>query len=294
MKHTTFKKIYLFSCRIKIQYLFRLIPDKIYLKTVYFIQLKRKLDLDNPILYNEKLQWLKLHDRKPIYTILVDKYLVKKYVESVIGKEYIIPTIGVYDKFKNIDFSSLPKKFVIKCSHDSGSTFICNKDDIDLKKIRKRINLSLKNNYYWYLREWQYKNVKARILVEELIVDQHNNEINDYKFFCFNGVVKMVMVVVDRSSNPKSNFYDIYFNKLNLRIENPNINQSIKKPKNFDEMIAIAEKLSKNLTHVRIDLYNVDGKIYFSEFTFHHWGGISNIYPAKWDEKLGNWITINF
>lgn len=296
IKHKTFKKIYRINARLGIQHLINFIPDKYYLKFVYRIQLGKKLNFDCPITYNEKLQWLKIYDRNDMYTKLVDKYEVRKYVKNIVGEKYLIPLIGVWNSFDEIDFKKLPSKFVLKCTHDSGGIVVCSsKKEFDKKVAKRKLSRLLKNNYFDYLREWPYKNIKPRIIAEKYMTDGsgiNKNQLKDYKFFCFEGIVKLVMVAQDRFEFPKSNFYNINFEPIDLKIGNPNFFEKIERPLNFNLMIKIAEKLSKGLRHVRVDLYNIDGKIYFGELTFFHWGGISIIEPIEWDIKMGKWINL--
>ena len=275
--------------------LIRLIPDKIYLKIKFYKIFKRKLDLSNPKTFNEKLQWLKLYDRKDIYTTMVDKYEVKKYVASIIGEEYIIPTINVYNKFDDIDFSKLPNQFVIKCTHDSGGVVIVkDKSKLEISSAKEKINKSLRHNFYYDGREWPYKNVKPRIIVEKYMIDESGYELKDYKFFCFDGKVKLMFIATDRNANTETcfDFYDEKFHHLPFTNGHPNSKKSIKKPKNFDEMKKLAEILSKNIPQIRVDFYNINGKIYFGELTFYHWSGFMPFKPEEWDYKLGEMINI--
>lgn len=271
------------------------ISDKLYLKTVYECMFSKKLNLDNPKTFNEKLQWLKLYDRKDIYTTMVDKYEVKKYVADIIGKEYIIPTIGVYDRFDDIDFEKLPNQFVIKCTHDSGGLVICkDKTKLNIKDARKKINKSLKKNYYYAGREWPYKNVKPRIIIEKYMEDKETKELRDYKFFCFNGVAEFMFLATDRQiGETKFNFYDMSFKLLPFTQGHPNDLRKIKKPVKFNEMKELAEKLSSNIPHVRVDFYEMNGKVYFGEITFYHFSGFIKFEPEKWDDKFGQLIDLN-
>lgn len=273
----------------------RLLNDKNYLKMMYKCMLNKKLDLKNPKTFNEKLQWLKLYDRNPNYTILVDKYEVKKYIEKTIGKEYVIPTIGIWDNFEDINFEKLPQKFVMKCTHDSGGVIIC-KDKLKLNKktIKRKIIKKLKNNYYYYGREYPYKNVKPRIIIEEYMEDNSAQELKDYKFMCYNGKVKCSFVCTDRFSadSLKVTFFDTNWEKMPFERHYPASKENIKKPKNYDKMIKIAEKLSKNIPFVRVDLYEINNKIYFGELTFYPGSGFEEFTPNEWDYKLGEWIKI--
>ncbi len=278
-----------------IKKILRILPDKIYLKIKYYIIFKKKLNLLNPETYNEKIQWLKLYDRKKIYTTMVDKYEVKNYVANIIGEEYIIPTIGVFNKFDEINFDSLPNQFVIKCTHDScGLIIVKNKKELDIKKARKKINKCLKNNYFFGGREWPYKNVKPRIIIEPYLEEKKYGELRDYKFFTFSGKVKFMFIASNRQGNGDTyfDFYDEKFNHLDIINGHSNNPTPPEKPLNFNKMIELAEKLSKNIKHVRIDFYEVDGKIYFGEMTFYHWSGFVPFSPEKWDKIIGSYIKI--
>ena len=270
--------------------------DKKYLEIMFKLRMGKKLDLNNPKSYSEKLQWLKLHDRKPIYTSMVDKYEAKKYVENIIGKEYIIPTIGIYDNWEEIDFDKLPNQFVIKCTHDSGGIVICeDKTKLDFIQARKKIEKSLKRNYYRQNREWPYKDVKPRIIIEELIIDKKYKELRDYKFFCFSGKCKLMFIATDRQARSETcfDFFDEKFNHLPFTNGHPNAKKLPDKPQNFDLMIKLAEKISKDQPQLRIDFYEVDGKVYFGEITFFHWSGMMPFVPEEWDYKFGDLININ-
>ena len=282
----------------KFESLLRFLPDETYIKLKYKYKTKRKLNLENPQTFNEKLQWLKLYDRKDIYTKLVDKYEVKKIVSEIIGEEYIIPTLGVWDKFNDIEFDKLPEQFVLKCTHDSGGLCICNNiEEFNVKKAKKIITGSLKHNFYWSGREWPYKNVVPRILAEKFIEDIELEEARDYKFFIFNGCAKLLYVATDRMNKEKDtcfDFYDIDFKHLEIRNGHPNNLCYISKPKNFELMKKISEEIAVQLQlhHVRVDLYEVNGKVYFGELTFFHECGFSSFEPEEWDWKMGEWITL--
>lgn len=292
MKHNTYKRMMHLLCYLHIDCLLRLIPDELYLKLVYYLQNGKWLNISNPTYYNEKLQWIKLYDRNGRMPIFADKSKVKEVVADIMGDKYIIPTLMVTEDTYSIDFSKLPESFVIKCTHDSGSAVICmNKRDFNWRQAQRRLEFLLKQNYYWYLREWQYRDIQPRIIVEKYI-GSYKSLPDEYKFFCFDGVPKIVMVVKGREKIAKSNFYDMEFNCLPLKIENPNFKERLNKPCNFSEMICIAKELSKGFRHVRIDLYNISGRIFFSEMTFQHWGGISRIEPNEWNKILGEWIPI--
>ena len=253
--------------------IFRLLPDDLYLKIKYRLTMGRKLDLNNPETFNQKLQWLKLYDRKPEYTQMVDKYEVRKYIKEIIGEEYLIPLLGVYDSFEEIDFDNLPDEFVLKPNHTSGDVFICrDKSKIDYKKLRNEVNKWLKREYFWLHREWPYKNVKPRILCEKYLVDESGKELIDYKFMCFNSEVKCIFVCSNRNS-PLGLNIDIYNVDWNLmpfgRPNSPRTGVKIPKPRNFNKMIEFAEKLAKDIPFIRVDFYEVDGHLYFGELTFY-------------------------
>jgi len=276
---------------------FRVLPDKVYLKICYKLATGKKLDLKNPKTFNEKLQWLKLYDRKPEYTTMVDKYEAKKYVAEKIGEEYIIPTLGVWDHFDDIDFDSLPDQFVLKCTHDSGGLVIVkDKSKLDKPAAKKKIEKSLKMNYYYSGREWPYKDVKPRIIAEKYMEDLSNGGgLTDYKFFCFHGKAENVMVCLDRNTgDTKFYFFDKAWKllKLNMRGMAAPEGFTIEKPDGMDKMFQIAEVLSENLKFSRIDLYNVDGKIYFGEITFFPQSGFDSQLLDTTDALFGKWIHL--
>lgn len=269
------------------------IPDKLYLQMCYRAAIGNKLNLKNPQGFNEKLQWLKLYDHNPLYTTMVDKAAVKDYVANIIGKEHIIPTLGVWDKFEAIDFDSLPNQFVLKCTHDSGGSIICDdKATFDYAFAKKKLSKSMNRQFFYVGREWPYKDVLPRIIAEEYIVDESRYELKDYKFFCFDGEPKALFVATDRSSDTKFDFFDIEFDHLPFTNGHPNAKKKINKPDNFEEMVQLARKLSQGMPHVRIDLYNASGKILFGEITFYHWSGFVPFEPEEWDYKFGSWINL--
>lgn len=271
------------------------LPDEQYLKLRYWAAFGRKLDLKNPIRFTEKLQWLKLHDRKPEYSRMVDKYEAKQYVADKIGTEYIIPTLGVWDSFDEIDFEKLPDKFVLKCTHDSGGLVICkDKKSLDKEKAKAKIEKSLKNNYYLWGREWPYKNVKPRIIAEQFMVDSKTDDLRDFKFFCFGGQVRCFKVDFDRFIEHHANYYDEKTNILNFGevICPPDYNKKIELPESIAEMEKLAQELAKEHPFLRADFYDVDGKIYFGEMTFYPASGFGEFTDDKWDKLLGTWIPI--
>lgn len=270
------------------------LPDRIFLELVYWLRMGKKLNLKEPKIYNEKLQWLKLYDRNPEYTRLVDKHEVKSFVAERIGEEYIIPTLGVWDNVEDIDFDALPNQFVLKCTHDSGGLVICrSKKDLDLRAARNKIKKRLKRNYYWYGREWPYKNVKPRIIAEPYLEDKKNGELRDYKFFCFDGQAKVMFVATERQKKGeevKFDFFDMDFKHLDLRQGHPNAKSPVEKPETFEQMRKLAELLSQGIPQIRVDFYEVDGKNYFGEMTFFHFCGTVPFEPEEWDYTFGEWI----
>lgn len=265
-------------------------PDRFYLGWKYWIMLGHRLHLDPPRTYTEKIQWMKLYDRDPRYTVLADKHSVKHFVADRIGPEHIIPTLGVWHGAEEIDFDKLPEKFVLKCNHDSGSAIICtDKGSFDREKACQQLNAALKKNYYPKEREWAYRDIKPLIIAEEYLGDS----VPDYKFFCFNGKPEFMFIATDRfdpSVETKFDFFDMDFNHLDVRNGHPNAPVPPERPELWEEMKALAAKLSEGLKHVRVDLYQVGGKIYFGEYTFYHWGGLVPFEPASWDRKFGELI----
>lgn len=274
--------------------------DERYLKILFFLRHRKRLNLKHPETFSEKLQWLKLHDRKPEYTTMVDKYAVKEYVANIIGEEYIIPTIGVWDKPEDIDWDCLPDKFVLKTTHGGGSVgvVICkDKNSFNKEKAIRNLSQSLKQNIYTELREWPYKDVRKRIIAETFLDNKNktnNQELIDYKFFCFNGKMKVFKIDFNRHSFHQANYYASDFELLDLEeIAFPRIpSKPFVPPQNFEDMIKIAESLSSNIPFLRVDLYNISGRIYFSELTFFPASGLGKLNPAKWDYKLGSWLKL--
>lgn len=283
------------SKRFIIDKVFNMLPDLLYLRLIYFVKIRKKLNLKKPQTFNEKIQWLKLYDRKPLYTQLVDKYEVRKYISKTIGKEYLIPLIGTWERVEDIDFSKLPNQFVLKCTHDSGGIIICkDKSKLDIEATKNKINKTLKKNYYYYGREWPYKNVKIRLICEKYVVDESNEELKDYKFMCFNGKVKCSFVCLNRNS-PKGlnvDFYDINWKPMPFERHYPNSGTTISKPNNYDKMVKFAEILSKDIPFVRVDFYEVNGQLYFGEITFYPGSGFEEFNPESYDYLLGQWIQL--
>lgn len=274
--------------------LFNWMSDEQYLKILYRSRIGHELNLDNPKTFNEKLQWLKLYDRKPEYTMMVDKYAVKKYVADKIGEQYIIPTLGVWDKFEDIDFNQLPDQFVLKCTHDSGGIVICtDKSRFNIKIAKKRLTRCLKHNYFWGNREWPYKNVPPRIIAEKYMTDESGTELKDYKIFNFDGEPKLIQVDYDRFVKHKRNLYTTDWKYIEAAIQYPtDPDHQIEAPKRLEKMLEISRALSKGILHVRTDLYCIDDQVYFGELTFHHGSGLETFTPESLGEEMGKWIKL--
>jgi hypothetical protein len=271
----------------------RYFNDRTFIKFEYLSGMGHFPDLENPKTYNEKLQWLKLNDIHEEYTQLVDKYKAKEYVRNILGDEYIIPTLGVWNSFDEIDFDKLPNQFVLKTTHDSGGVIVCpDKSKLDIAKAKKKLEKSLNNNFFYEHREYPYKNVKPRIIAEKFMVDESGTELKDYKFFCFNGKCKMLFIATDRPVDTRFDFYDTQFKHLPFKQGHPLASKEIKKPKGFEKMVEIAEKLGKGFPHVRVDLYDINGQIYFGELTFFHFSGNVPFEPAIWDRTIGDWLEL--
>ncbi len=265
--------------------------DEIYLKLAYRSRFGRKLNLDDPKSFNEKLQWLKLNDNRLNDSKLVDKYEVRKYIKETLGESYLIPLIGLYDSFDDILWNELPKRFVMKLTHGSGCNVIClNKDELEYYDTKKLVNKWMKKNWFWFGREYVYKNIKPRIVIEKFISD-NNCTPDDYKVLCFGGKAKLIEVHIDRFGNHKQDFYDRDFNKTNISQSNLS-DKSYEKPLIFDEMIVLSEKLASNFIHLRIDWYVVSGKLYFGEITFYDGSGFAVFDDFEDDLRLGEWIDI--
>lgn len=272
--------------------------DEFFLRMKFRLKMGKKLNLKDPKTFSEKLQWLKLYNRKPEYTIMVDKVKAKEYVASIIGEKYIIPTLGVWSDPDMINFDELPEQFVLKVNHNSGTgMYICkDKKKMNVEEVKKELKIGLKEDYYKKNREWPYKDVPRRILAEKYIEPTNSsNDLPDYKFFCFDGKVKALFVATDRSKGEhavKFDFFDDNYNHLPFTNGHPNAEVIPQKPLAFDEMKFLAEKLSKGIPHVRVDFYNVKGMIYFGEMTFFHWSGMTPFVPSTWDYKFGEWLQL--
>ena len=267
------------------------IPSPLYLKLVYKAKTGRKLNLENPKGYNEKLNWLKIHDIHPEYRDLVDKLKVRDFVAETVGEDYLFPLLGTWDNFEDIDFDALPDSFVLKCSHDSGSIRIINdKNAVDREELAKFYSGRLKFSPYSACREYPYQGIRPMIMAEKRMGG--TNGINDYKFFCFDGKPELMFVATDRTTDVRFDFFDMDFNHLPIYNIHPNSDKVIEKPVCFDEMKQLCEKLTAGMRTVRLDLYEIDGKVYFGEFTFFHGGGFYLFEPDEWERKLGDLIKI--
>lgn len=269
--------------------------DSLYLKLLFPISTGYRLNLKNPKTYNEKLQWLKINYRKPIMTQMVDKYAAKDFARDIIGNEYIIDSYGVWDSFEEIDFDVLPEQFVLKTTHDQGGVvIITDKDSFDREAAKENLTKHLKFKHYYLTREWPYKDVKPRILAEKLLSNNSVEDLYDYKFLCFNG--KTEVMYVKHGSDDKGVFFDFFdmnFDRIDINTSSyPQSSISFPKPKNWELMKSLAEKLSKGWPHIRIDFYNINGNVYLGELTFYLHGGLSPFKPKEWNNKFGDLIDI--
>ncbi|MDR1584299.1 MAG: glycosyl transferase [Prevotellaceae bacterium] len=285
---------WLFYYFIRVTGIGRIMPDKHYLKLQYKCFFNKSLDLKNSKTFNEKLQWLKLYNRITSHVKMVDKAAVKDYIASIIGKEYIIATLGVWNKFDDIRFDLLPNQFVLKCTHDSGSVIICkDKSNFDFKLAKEKINKSLSRNFYYPGREWIYKNIKPRIIAEKYMVDESNVELKDYKIFCFNGSPKIIQVDFNRFSAHRRNLYSIKWELIPAELCYPNDSKTIiEQPKSLELMLDIARKLSSQIAFLRVDLYSIKETIYFGELTFYPGSGYEKFIPDEWDDIMGSWLKL--
>ena len=280
----------------RLKYSLRFLPDKLYCQLYHFSKFKKFINFREPKTFNEKINWLKLYDRNPIYTIMADKYEVKKYVANIIGEEHIIPTIGIYDKFDEIDFDKLPNKFVIKCTHDSGSLcVVTDKSKFDKEKAKEKIENAMKYNFYYIGREWQYKNIKPRIIVEEYICSDKKRSYNDYKFQMMNGKLAFSYVCTDRDiGDLKCTHYDA--NKKFVDMYQKGYDSDRKKgklPKNYDKLLNYAKILSKDFPIMRVDFLGDKDKIYFGELTLYENAGFAEFFPLDLDKKFGEMLDIS-
>lgn len=272
-------------------------PDRTYLRIVYYLIFGRTLHLKKPKSFTEKINWLKVNHKNSLYSTLVDKYEVKKYVSETIGNDIVIPTLGVYNSFDEINFDVLPQQFVLKTTNGGGNSavVICkDKSNFDICSARKKLPLNDSKKSYIWSREYPYYELKPRIIAEELL-SAPNNELSDYKIFCLNGKAKFLFVATERQNideDTKFDFFDTDFNHLPIQNGHPSSQKKIEKPKNFEKMLEIAENLAHDLPNARIDLYNINGKIYFGEITLFHFGGLVPFTPDEWDYKLGNLLQL--
>lgn len=268
-----------------------LFSDRKFLELSFPLHLGYELNLDHPMTYNEKIQWLKLNDRKPEYRDMVDKSKAKAFAAGRIGSEHIIPTIGVYSSTEEIPWNDLPDSFVIKCTHDSGGIVICrDKAELDIKSTARTLDGYLGTSYYGSQREWVYKDIKPALICEPYMGD-----LKDYKWFCCDGEPEWMFIASDRGrrdTETKFDFYDCEFNHLPFVNGHPNADVPPQKPCTWEEMKELARKLSAGMKHVRVDLYEIDGKVYFGEMTFYHWSGLKPFEPSEWDLKLGEYIRL--
>ncbi|MBQ8592498.1 MAG: glycosyl transferase [Lachnospiraceae bacterium] len=253
------------------------------------------LNLENPQKYSEKVQWLKLHDRKPEYSVMVDKYAVQKYIADKLGEQYLIPCYGVWEHFEDIDFDTLPNEFVLKCTHDSGSVIICkDKASFDKEAARKRIKKAYGRSFYSAYREWPYKNVKPRIIAEKFMVDESGNDLKDYKVMCFGGRAELIKVHQNRFNDDRhtQDFYDRNWN--NMHIVQKTLNRAdwdVERPKNLEELLRLSEVLAKDMKHARIDWYVIGEAIYFGEITFYSSSGLIP-FDERGEKLLGDLLQL--
>ena len=257
-------------------------------------QVGYKPNIDNPKTFNEKMQWLKLYNEDPLLTKCADKYLVRNYIKEKIGEEYLIPLIGVYNNPDEIDFSALPNQFVLKVNWGSGQNIIVkDKSQLNIEETKTKLNewLEPRSNHYFYSFEWSYKNIKPKIICEKYI-QQQNDDLYDYKFMCYNGIIKNLFVVSNRKNNLYVDFYDINWNKLPFKRKYKNSPNGIEKPDNLYKLIKLAETIGKDFPFARVDFYNVNNQIYFSEVTFYPGNGMEAFEPIEWDYELGKLLKI--
>ncbi len=272
----------------------KLISDKAYLKAVFKAETGYELNLEHPKTYNEKLQWIKLYDRRPEYVMYADKYRVREYISKTIGDQYLIPLIGMYKRAEEIPWGELPDRFVLKCNHASQTNIICkNKAELDILSAEKKLNAWLKKNAFWGAREWCYKDIEPCIICEEFIETEDGNTPDDYKFMCFSGFPRLIQVHHDRFGDHTLDYYTPEWKKADLQRVDANIStREVERPEKLDEMLSIAQRLSKDMYYVRVDLYNVNGKIYFGEITLYPTGGFSTFTRHEDDLLLGSYIKL--
>ena len=280
-----------------VKHTLNLLPDRLYLQLLYYKHFRKFIDFNNPKTFNEKLQWLKLNDRQPIYTTIVDKLKMKDWIKSKVGGGYTIPTLGVWDKPEDIEFDKLPNQFVLKWNHDSGSIVICkDKDNFNKVDAIAKLRHGAQFNGFWYGREWPYLNVPPKVFAEPYMEDSATHELRDYKVFTFNGEAKLLLIASERQKpgvDTKFDFYDMNLEHVDMRNQHENAAIPPEPPQSFPIMKELAEKISKGFVHLRVDFYEVDGKVYIGELTLYHGSGIMTFSPDKWYKILGDWIDLN-
>ena len=292
------KRILSRSARGKLMDSLSFLPDTLYIQLFCLATTGRIANLKNPTLFFEKQQWLKLHDQHPEYGELVDKLAVRKHIDASLGEGHCFPLLGKWKSFDEVDFDSLPNSFVLKCNHDSGSTKIVRDKtkltEEDKAAFKKHFERRLKIDYFFRGREYPYKGIEPYLIAEKLMTDEANpgKDIEDFKFYCFNGEPKIMLVVTDRSTDCRFDFFDMEFNHLDITKNHPQADKAIEKPALFEELKQTAAKLSQGMRFVRVDLYAIDNKIYFGEYTFFAGGGFTLFHPLEWEKRLGDWIDI--
>jgi len=274
---------------------FSRVPSEEFVERIYRYKMGRELNLADPILYTEKLQWLKLYDHRDEYTQMVDKLAAKKYVADRIGQQYVVPLLGVWESEADIDFETLPEQFVLKTTHDSGGYLICReKSALDIPGAKRKMRRLLRRDYYKCSREWPYKNVRPRIIAEKYMEDSVHKELRDYKFFTFGGIPKVLYIAQGRGKDGETaaDFFDMEFNHLPFTIDHDMAPVPPEKPVNFERMKELAAKLSEGTPQLRVDFYEVDGKVYFGEMTFFHCSGMAPFHPEQWDRTFGDWVML--
>ncbi|MBE5767445.1 MAG: glycosyl transferase [Clostridiales bacterium] len=271
---------------------FRWMGDRAFLRLQYFLKRGKILHLNPPKTYGEKLQWLKLHDRNPEYCTMVDKIAARDFVAARVGEKYLIPEIARYDRVEDINWEKLPNRFVMKCAHGSSANILCrDKDLLDIEDAKQKLNGWMQRNWFWVSREWPYKDIPARILVETFLPSEEDVP-RDYKILCFDGEPKYIIVDFDRFTNHTRNYYDTDWNRLDMTNRHPNYLGPVERPHELDEMLDVARKLSQGVRHLRVDLYAVSGKVYFGELTFYHGYGMEEYSPESFEYEMGSLIRL--
>lgn len=280
-----------------VERLCELLPDRVYLQLLFFKHFHRFANLHDPKSFNEKIQWLKLYDHNPMYSTIVDKIQMKEWVKTLVGDGYTVPTLGIWDMPEEINFDSLPNQFVLKWNHDSGSIVICkDKNKFDKEEAIRKLQHGAKVNGFWYGREWPYLNVPPKVFAEPYLEDSETGELRDYKVFTFNGEVKLLLIASERQKegvDTKFDFYDMKLKHIEMRNQHENAAVAPVPPKSFPLMKELAEKVSKGFAHLRVDFYEVNGKVYIGELTLYHGSGLMTFSPDHWYKTLGSWIDLN-